>query len=120
MNPLWPLCGIFLLTILEGLLIFWLIGKLTSQNLELENQRNQREKDLLNRLMTKEWESYQNLSLSQSNQIPTMDGEGIGLSEENEMRRLADLLGQQYPTGETLVEMGIDEHDRHELGLDLP
>jgi hypothetical protein len=36
------------------------------------------------------------------------------------MKKLADLLGQGYPTGEVLVETGLDEYDRHELGLDLP
>jgi hypothetical protein len=70
--------------------------------------------------MTKEWQSYQSLTLSQSNQILPQDGEGIGLSDDNEMRRVAELLGQQYPIGETLVETGLDEYDRIELGLDLP
>ena len=30
------------------------------------------------------------------------------------------MLGMNYPLGETLVETGLDEYDRSELGLDLP
>jgi hypothetical protein len=119
MNPLYPLFVVSALTILQGILLFWLIRTLINRNQQLEILRNQRESDLLNRLMTKEWESYQALTLSQSSQIQTQVGEGIGLSDENEMRRVAELLGQQFPTGETLVE-GLDEFDRTELGLDLP
>jgi hypothetical protein len=120
MNPLWPLFALLLIIGLLSFLLFWLIGHLLRQNLRLESQKNQQVQDLLNRLMTKEWTSYQALNSFQSHQIPLQDGEGVGLSEENEMKKLADLLGQGYPTGEVLVETGLDEYDRHELGLDLP
>ena len=107
MNPLWPLSFLFLLVILQSFSTLWLIRVLVTRNQQLESLRNQRESDLLNRLMTKEWQSYQSLTLSQSNQILLQDGEGIGLSDDNEMRRVAELLGQQYPVGETLVETGL-------------
>ena len=60
------------------------------------------------------------MTSSQSNQILQQDGEGIGLSDDNEMRKYAEMLGVNFPAGETLVETGLDEYDRSELGLDLP
>src|SRR5215831_18789735 len=120
MNPLWALLSQFLIIILMSGLIYWLIRALLNQNQKLESLRNQQVQDLLNRLMTVKWENYQVLTSSRSTPIPIQDGEGIGLSDENEMRRLAELLGQEYPIGETIVETGLDEYDRRELGLDLP
>ena|SRR5215471_20114692 len=120
MNPLWPLLLLFLVTIQASLLIFWLTRTLINQNQKSVSALSQQVNDLLNRLMTIKWENFQVLTSSQSNQILPQDGEGIGLSDENEMRKYAEMLGVNYPIGETFVETGLDEYDREQLGLDLP
>jgi len=120
MNPLWPLLLIFLITIQLSLLVFWLTKTLILQNRNSTLELNRQVNDLLNRLMTIKWENFQVLTSSQSNQILPQDGEGIGLSDENEMRKYAEMLGVNYPIGETFVETGLDEYDREQLGLDLP
>lgn len=71
--------------------------------------------DLLNRLMTRQWESYQSLSLSGHSDSP-FSGEGIGLSDENEARRWAESLGGQDGIGEVIAEIETDQ-DLRELGL---
>src|SRR5215831_261565 len=120
MSPLWPLLMMFLVTILTSSLLFWSIKTLLHQNQNLESRYNQQVQDLLNRLMTKEWQSYQALTSSRLSPIQTLDGEGVGLSDDNELKKLAEILGENYPVGDILVETGLDEYDRHELGLDLP
>src|SRR5687768_6661105 len=68
---------------------------------ELERER------LLNRAMTKEWESYTQMSqammvASTSNSDPA---EGKGMSDEEELRRYAQTYHETVGLGEVIVDM---------------
>lgn len=98
------------LGILPSLLMFYLV---IHQQRQFQNEKNQwdlKEERLLNRAMTKEWESYTQLSHALMNQaLPSTSEPYQGMNDEEELRR----FGQQ-PVGEVLVDYS---DDLRELGL---
>lgn len=75
---------------------------------EVERER------LLNRAMTKEWESYTQMSAALTVTSPS-DQPPQGLSDETEAQRWAEAHGA---VGETFAELhGISDNDIRDLGL---
>lgn len=78
------------------------------------NSWEEERKDLLNRLMTKEWTSYAQLSMS-GNTHSDFDDVVEGMSDEEEMSRWGHNLAQAEETGETIIELPTEESLQSEL-----
>lgn len=69
--------------------------------------------------MTKEWQSYAQLSAAQA-PFDSYDSEYVGMSDEEELRRMAHNAANAMGTGEVLIEVPSEEsiqEDLKELGL---
>ncbi len=112
----WLLAALWFLTVLTCWLFHFLLIR------EMREDYNQqrvtwelKEERLLNRCMTKDWQSYVQLQSQQgfSTSSPAIDGEGVGLSEESEAKAWAEVHG--------LSDVGevVYEQDFRDLGLDV-
>ncbi len=92
-----------------------LVNQTTAHQGERVAWERERER-LLNRCMTKEWESYVQMTgqMGTTSGLSSDTSEVVGMSDESEAARWAAAMGQGEPLGETLVEM---ERDMSELGL---
>lgn len=109
----WLLLAINFLT----LLVCWLFHHLMVSDLRKDHERQRatwehKEERLLNRCMTKDWQSYVQMNGAMQVASSTSEpGEGIGMSDESEARRWAEAHG--------IPEFGevLAEQDLHDLGL---
>jgi len=110
----WLLAALWFLSILTC----WLFHLLLVREMRRDHSEQRatwelKEERLLNRCMTKDWQSYVQLQSLQesSTSFPAIEGEGIGLSEESEARAWAEAHG--------LSDVGevVYEQDFRDLGL---
>ena len=92
------------------------MSDLMKQERELHREQRinwERERErLMNRVMVKEWQTYTQMTQAMN---PSEDSSALGMSDEEEVRRYLDSLGQTQGIGEeTLVDM---EPEMKELGL---
>lgn len=107
---------LLVLLLLEGVIFLKLwTRQLTSHKEERVNWERERER-LLNRAMTKEWESYAQMAAAivPTSHLVSDPTEGVGLSDEEELRRVGKAIAEAEGIGETLVE--LDDFDRELLG----
>lgn len=110
----WLLAGLWFLTVLTC----WLFHFLMTREMRQDHQEQRttwelKEERLLNRCMTRDWQSYvqvQSLQAS-STSTPQIEGEGTGLSEESEALAWAKANGLDG------VGDVIYEQDFRDLGL---
>jgi hypothetical protein len=98
LTPLVPLC----------LLLRWQMKMQETKEMAWTAERA----DLLNRCMTREWQSYQ--MMRQGATFASASDLPVGLSDEEELRRAGEYASNGMGLGDTLVEL---EADFAELGL---
>lgn len=99
--------------------LFWKLWsrQQTQHQEERINWERERER-LLNRAMTKEWQSYQQMqaALVPNFGLTSDPAEARGMSDEEELRRYrGEQLPQAQGLGETLVELHDDSTDDREF-----
>lgn len=112
---LWVVLGIALAALVSQLSLVVLFYRLW-KNLLQEHREEKKfwqelQKDQLNRLMAKDWTEYVQVSQSENQSSPS---ESVGMSDEEELRRIQEYFGQGTPVGETLADL---TPDLEELGL---
>lgn len=95
-------------TVFLTLLLIW---QNRQQQTERESWQKERE-SLLNRCMTKEWQSFQMMQIPTRSLSPSETM--AGMSDEEELRRISQALGESQGLGEVIVDYA-DEFA--ELGL---
>lgn len=108
-----------------ALIMLLVVGLLTSMILQSNSLQREREewreekKDLLDRVMTKEWESY--VQVKHGGTQGLSQTEYIGMTDEEELERMRTSFSDGEGVGEVIVEMPDSEEtlmsDLRDLGL---
>lgn len=105
------LCGLLLVMQALSVKVFLSLHRDQMQQHREERRTWEVERErLLNRAMTKEWETYVQMQSAQVVLPSTSDEAPRGMSDDEELRRIGRAEVEADGLGETLVE--LDDHDR--------